>query len=107
MTATDPTFTPYGFTHWALPALTVVGAVLLVRFGRRQEIRSECRRQLGRDRLRCPVDAGAIDACLAENSIQWNLISGAELNRWAGAPPVLTDDYAPSMSCSLRIQIVR
>jgi hypothetical integral membrane protein (TIGR02206 family) len=35
MTAADPTFTPYGFTHWALLALTAIGAVLLVRFGRR------------------------------------------------------------------------
>ena len=35
MSAADPTFTPYGLTHWALLALTVIGAVLLVRFGRR------------------------------------------------------------------------
>jgi hypothetical integral membrane protein (TIGR02206 family) len=35
MAAADPTFTPYGVTHWAMLALTVIGAVLLVRFGRR------------------------------------------------------------------------
>jgi hypothetical integral membrane protein (TIGR02206 family) len=29
------TFSPYGVTHWVLLALTVIGAVLLVRFGRR------------------------------------------------------------------------
>jgi spermidine synthase len=42
-----------------------------------------------------PVDAGVIDARLAERGIQWNVISGAELARWTGAAPVLTDDYAP------------
>ena len=42
-----------------------------------------------------PVDAGVIDARLAEHGIQWNVISGAELARWTGAAPVLTDDYAP------------
>jgi hypothetical integral membrane protein (TIGR02206 family) len=35
LTAAGQRFTPYGFTHWALLVLTVVGAVLLVRFGRR------------------------------------------------------------------------
>ena len=30
-----PTFTPYGLLHWAMLVGTVVGAVLLVRFGRR------------------------------------------------------------------------
>jgi len=35
MAAAEATFTPYGFTHWVLLSLTVVGAVLLVRFGRR------------------------------------------------------------------------
>jgi hypothetical integral membrane protein (TIGR02206 family) len=29
------TFSPYGITHWVLLVLTVIGAVLLVRFGRR------------------------------------------------------------------------
>ena len=29
------TFTPYGFTHWAVLVLTVIGAVLLVLLGRR------------------------------------------------------------------------
>src|SRR5215213_8585712 len=42
-----------------------------------------------------PVDAGVIDARLAEQGIQWNVISGTELARWTGAAPVLTDDYAP------------
>jgi len=42
-----------------------------------------------------PVDADVIDARLAEHGIQWNVISGAELARWTGAAPVLTDDYAP------------
>jgi hypothetical protein len=42
-----------------------------------------------------PVDAGVIDARLAGLGIQWNVISGAELARWTGAAPVLTDDYAP------------
>src|SRR5215213_9815042 len=42
-----------------------------------------------------PVDAGGIDARLAEQGIQWNVINGVELARWTGAAPVLTDDYAP------------
>jgi hypothetical integral membrane protein (TIGR02206 family) len=40
MAAADPTFTPYGVTHWAMLALTVIGAVLLVRFGRRHRGRA-------------------------------------------------------------------
>src|SRR5215207_6289983 len=42
-----------------------------------------------------PVDAGAIDARLAEQGIQWDVIGAAELAKWTGAAPVLTDDYAP------------
>src|SRR5215208_5678911 len=42
-----------------------------------------------------PVDAGVIEARLAEQGIQWNVISGTELARWTGAAPVLSDDYAP------------
>jgi spermidine synthase len=42
-----------------------------------------------------PVDAGAIDARLAQSGIQWDVIAAAELAKWAGAAPVLTDDYAP------------
>jgi spermidine synthase len=42
-----------------------------------------------------PVEAGVIDARLAEQGIEWNMISGTELARWTGAAPVLTDDYAP------------
>jgi hypothetical integral membrane protein (TIGR02206 family) len=29
------TFNPYGFTHWVILVLTIIGALLLVRFGRR------------------------------------------------------------------------
>ena len=42
-----------------------------------------------------PVDAAAIDARLAEQGIQWDVIDAAELAKWTGAAPVLTDDYAP------------
>ena len=35
MPAGAPTFSPYGLTHWVMLLLTVVGAILLVRFGRR------------------------------------------------------------------------
>jgi spermidine synthase len=41
------------------------------------------------------IDVASIEARLAEQRIEWDVIGSAELAMWTGAAPVLTDDYAP------------
>lgn len=42
-----------------------------------------------------PLDVRAIAAGLDERDADWRVITGAELDAWTGAAPVLTDDHAP------------
>ena len=42
-----------------------------------------------------PLDVTSIASNVAERGADWSVITGAELDAWIGAAPVLTDDYAP------------
>jgi spermidine synthase len=44
---------------------------------------------------RAPLDVEAILGSGERRGLGWSALSGAELGRWVGDAPVLTDDYAP------------
>ncbi|WP_235928302.1 fused MFS/spermidine synthase [Goekera deserti] len=42
-----------------------------------------------------PLPIGGIEAALAQQDLAWQVAEGAELDRFVGQAPVLTDDFAP------------
>lgn len=42
-----------------------------------------------------PIDVAAISARVSDRGTGWALRTGAQLQRWTGDAPMLTDDYAP------------
>jgi spermidine synthase len=42
-----------------------------------------------------PIDVAGVAARIGQRGAAWDVINGAELTRWTGKAPVLTDDYAP------------
>jgi hypothetical protein len=44
---------------------------------------------------RSPIRAEEIAAGLTERDLVWQVAQGADLDRFVGDAPVLTDDYAP------------
>ena len=44
---------------------------------------------------RAPLDVEAVLSSGGRRGLGWSALSGAELDRWIGDAPVLTDDHAP------------
>ncbi|MGH3458040.1 MAG: fused MFS/spermidine synthase, partial [Aeromicrobium sp.] len=42
-----------------------------------------------------PIDADGLSTELVERGVAWDVVTGADLDRWLGNARVLTDQYAP------------